>query len=231
MAILVGIAIVGILLIVHEYGHLLACQIRGVPAPVFSIGVGPTVWNKVHNGTDYRLAAIPLAGYVQYEPEDDTVDIDPVDRIVIYLGGPVANFVLAFALFCAIGQPQAFVNACGTMMDVLGNLFTGRLSLDRLSGPVGIVHIAGQSLADGWRSLTHFAAFLSLNLAVLNLLPLPVLDGGQILRAVIEWLTGKRLSMRWRIGMALATWGLLLGVLVYVTAFDIMRLFKAPPTA
>lgn len=221
MATLIGLSIIGILITIHEFGHLLACKWRGVAAPIFSIGFGPTLLKTVRGGTEYRLAAIPLGGYVQYEQEDESLDIDPVDRIIIFFGGPFANFVLAFAIYCLLGRPQAFVQALGAMMDILGNLFTGNLPLSKLSGPVGIIQFAGKSATQGMSQLANFAAFLSLNLAVLNLLPLPVLDGGQILRAAVEWITGKRVSMRWRIAMALAAWGLLLGVFFYVTAFDV----------
>ena len=50
---------------VHEFGHFIFCKIFGIPAPKFSIGVGPTIVKKIYKGTEFILALIPIGGYTQ----------------------------------------------------------------------------------------------------------------------------------------------------------------------
>ena len=73
----------------------------------------------------------------------------------------------------------------------LGDLITGRYGIKQMSGPVGMTDTIGASVADGWRSLVSLVAFITINLGVMNLLPLPALDGGRILFLLIEVIRGK----------------------------------------
>ncbi|MBW4696926.1 MAG: RIP metalloprotease RseP [Aphanocapsa lilacina HA4352-LM1] len=72
-----------------------------------------------------------------------------------------------------------------------GQLFTGRAGIDQLTGPVGIVAVTAQAAQSDWLNLFYVAALISFNLAVLNLLPLPALDGGQLVFVIAEALRGK----------------------------------------
>lgn len=76
----------------------------------------------------------------------------------------------------------------------IGRLVTGRSGLEQLSGPIGIAQAAGDSIDMGWLRFLQFLALLSLSLGVLNLLPLPLLDGGHLLLYALEALRGKALS-------------------------------------
>ncbi len=78
----------------------------------------------------------------------------------------------------------------------LGKILIGRVSLDNLSGPITIAQVAGDSARYGVEAFANFIAYLSISLGVLNLLPIPVLDGGHILFGCIEWVRGKPLSER-----------------------------------
>lgn len=225
MGLLVGLLVLAVLIVVHEWGHFIIAKRLGIPVPVFSVGFGPAFWKRTYNGTEYRLCYLLLGGYVMLEGVDQPGEVPPWRRILIYLGGPLANFVLAFLLFAALGKPELFGESLVRMADLLQKLFTGAVSADRLAGPLGIMQMAGDSAAAGIGKLCGFAAFLSLNLAVLNLLPIPVLDGGQIVLASVEAVIRRPLNVRVREGLFLVAWAFLLGLVIYVTIWgDIRRL-------
>lgn len=107
----------------------------------------------------------------------------------------------------------------------LQKLFTGQVSTDNIGGPIMVVQIAGQAAQTGLATILSVLAFLSIQLGILNLLPVPVLDGGHLLFMLVELVRGKALSLRARemaqqVGMALL---LMLMVLAFYN--DIMRFF------
>jgi regulator of sigma E protease len=97
-----------------------------------------------------------------------------------------------FRSFAAGGK--ATVSMAGMMYDVLGKLFTGKAGINQLTGPVGIVKAVGDTVQYGGGYVVELAALISLNLGIVNLLPLPALDGGRILFLVIRLFTGRRVS-------------------------------------
>ncbi len=93
-------------------------------------------------------------------------------------------------------------------LESMGKMLRGLISVENLSGPITIAKVAGQSAALGWQALLGFMALLSVSLGVLNLLPIPVLDGGHLVYHAIEGITGRPLSERvqmfgLRIGIAM----------------------------
>ena len=109
------------------------------------------------------------------------------------------------------------------MYDTLRQLFTGDVSVKELSGPVGIVYAVNVSAQSGIMYVVYLAALLSLNLAIINMLPLPALDGGRLLFLVIRKITGKRVTdeMEGRIHFIGIT--LLFMLMIYVTFNDVLR--------
>ena len=109
---------------------------------------------------------------------------------------------------------------------MIGKLFTGQASLDNISGPVTIAQVAGQTATVGIDHYVNFIAMISISLAVLNLLPIPMLDGGHLLYFAIEAITGKPVSERLQIyGQQLGL--LLLGGLMFLAFYnDIGRLMQ-----
>ena len=94
-------------------------------------------------------------------------------------------------------------------------------------GPVGIAQVTGEAVDAGWRPLVFFAALLSLNLGVVNLLPLPALDGGRIVFVLLEWVRGGRRIPPEREGVVHALgFSLLLGVIAVVTLLDVTRILQ-----
>ena len=86
----------------------------------------------------------------------------------------------------------------GAIVNIVKDLFTRRLSVRQLSGPVGITRMSVEAARSGLESLFTLIALLSVNVAILNLLPIPVLDGGQILINVLESVKGKPFSLKTR---------------------------------
>ena len=109
------------------------------------------------------------------------------------------------------------------MVEGIRTLFFGR-NLDQLSGPVGIYTATEQSVSYGLIGYLVLMAELSLNVGLLNLLPLPVLDGGQVVITLFEALFRKKLSEKVRIGLMSACWVLLIALFLFVTWNDISRL-------
>jgi regulator of sigma E protease len=85
-----------------------------------------------------------------------------------------------------------------SVLDVLGGLFRGTVSVKTLGGPIAIARTSVQAAKTGLESLFTLIAFLSINLAVLNLLPVPILDGGQVLITIAEGVKGSAFSDRTR---------------------------------
>ena len=109
------------------------------------------------------------------------------------------------------------------MYDILKKLVTGEVSVKELSGPVGIVYAVNDSAKAGVIYVIYLSALLSLNLAIMNLLPLPALDGGRLLFLVIRKFTGKRMTDEMEGKVHFVGIMLLLLLMVYVTWNDIVR--------
>lgn len=106
----------------------------------------------------------------------------------------------------------------------LGKLIQG-VGLNNLSGPVGIYKITADTIQYGWTSILALIALLSVNLGIMNLLPLPVLDGGRIFITLIEKISGRKLGEKAEYVITMAGVVLLVGIMVFATWQDIMRLF------
>lgn len=106
-----------------------------------------------------------------------------------------------------------------------GQLIAGSVSIKQLSGPIGIIGQVGQASSFGFLYLLGFMAFLSLNLAVLNLIPFPALDGGRILVIIIEGIIQKRIAPRIVNGINSIGFILLILLMLLVTVKDVIQLF------
>lgn len=111
------------------------------------------------------------------------------------------------------------------ILSVLGSMVTGHFSLNKLAGPVGIYTMTASYAAGGIVSMVFFLAYLSLNLGIMNLIPIPVLDGGKILLNLVEVVRRKPLSRDKEGVVTLIGAGLMVLLLVAVTINDILRQF------
>ncbi|MBI5273279.1 MAG: site-2 protease family protein [Chlamydiia bacterium] len=108
----------------------------------------------------------------------------------------------------------------------LSGLFSGLLSPKYVSGPVGILHVVHQSWMVGAKEALFWMAVISLNLGIMNLLPVPVLDGGHIVFSLFEMVTRRPLKAKTMERLVIPFVGLLIAFFVYVTYQDIARLFS-----
>ena len=108
----------------------------------------------------------------------------------------------------------------------LFDLLVGRVPINQLSGPVGIVDQIGKAIAIGWRSVVQLLALISINLGIMNMLPLPALDGGKTMLLIIEGIRRKPIAQRYEIAINMAGFALLMGLMVFVTFNDINRLVR-----
>lgn len=166
----------------------------------------------------YSAPVVPRAETLKTEAGTDST----VGRIGIGMGfitepmGPIASLTAGF---------NQTIDICAGMFQFLGGLFSGQVSIKMVSGPVGIAKMAGQVAREGFNTLMSFMAVLSVNLAILNVLPVPVLDGGHLVFLLIEKLRGRALSIKQRAIAQQVGMVLLLMLIVTVTYHDVLRLF------
>ena len=111
------------------------------------------------------------------------------------------------------------------VIKVLKRLVTREVKTKHLTGPIGIVDATRRVVEFGLRSLLFFVGFISVNLAIVNLLPIPIADGGQILFFTLEKLRGRPLSIRKQMIIQQVSIVLLAGLFLYITFYDILRVF------
>ncbi len=118
------------------------------------------------------------------------------------------------------------VNLVRLIGGVVAGLFRGKISVRDLAGPVGIVQMSGQAAKLGPLTLLNWMAYISLNLGLLNLLPIPILDGGHVLLLAIEGTLRRDLSLAAKERFVQVGLVFLLGVFAFVMYSDILRLFQ-----
>ena len=139
----------------------------------------------------------------------------PQEMIVVNKAGPVK------ALFLAINETYRFTVL---ILDSIGKLISGSISSENIGGPIQISVLAGSAAKAGFISFINMVAILSINLGLLNLLPIPILDGGQLVLISIEKLKGSPVSevfieYSYRIGLFLVV-----GLMLYAVFNDIARI-------
>lgn len=105
---------------------------------------------------------------------------------------------------------------------MLGQLLTGDLGLEAFGGPVSTIKLTSEIASRGVQQFLEIAAFIGVNLAVFNLLPIPALDGSKIVFTVIEWIRGKPVNRKVEAVIHAVGFVLLLGFAVLV---DLLQLF------
>jgi regulator of sigma E protease len=111
------------------------------------------------------------------------------------------------------------------IVNLVGDLFTGKASPRALGGPLAIGQLSGQAARYGLEMFLQWMALLSVNLAVLNLLPIPVLDGGQLLFIGVEAVRGRPLSIEQRLRLSHLGLIIVVGIMVWAITNDFLRFF------
>ena len=168
----------------------------------------------------------------RYQKQFD-VQIQPMmsedgSRVLLGIYGKTAERQ-AVGPFRAIGLgATATWQMTTAMIDVLGDLFTGQINImdeeEGLTGPVGIVRLIDESTKAGWVYVLNLAALLSINLGVINLLPIPALDGCKLIFLLYEALRGRPIAPEKEGMLNMVGFMLLMGLILVVTYQDIMRL-------
>lgn len=341
------LAVLTVIVFVHEMGHYLVARWNGIAIDAFSIGFGPELFGWTdRRGTRWRVAAIPLGGYVRFTGDMNAASVPDPDasskydaqmrsrlfanqsvwrRMAVVVAGPAANFIFAFLVLYAMllgygrltldpvvgevlpqsaaaeagieagdrfisvdgfqirgfedvqrlistapgrsvpvlverdgemlpltvePQPEVTTTRFGRELTVgrigisrevgendivlyepgpleavgmtfeeirfiidrtlnfLGDIFVGRADLDQVAGPVGMAQVSGEVATLGLLALVNLTALLSLNIGIINLFPVPMLDGGHLMYYLYEAVMGRPLSQRvqeigYRIGFAL----------------------------
>jgi len=120
--------VLSVLIVVHEWGHFITAKKLGVNVERFSLGFGPKLYSKIHNGTEFMLCLIPLGGYVKMAGDErSNCKGDPGEfysqslgsRALIVLNGPIVNFIFAYICFIfvfTLGYPD-LSNTIGNLSD------------------------------------------------------------------------------------------------------------------
>ncbi|ABB56480.1 RIP metalloprotease RseP [Synechococcus elongatus] len=355
MSVLAAIAVLALLIVVHEAGHFLAARWQGIYANRFSIGFGPVLLRYQGKETEYALRAFPLGGYVGFPDDDPDSTIDPrdpnllrnrpvLDRAIVISAGVIANLIFAFVILVTqvsiVGIPQSLQPQPGIIVPHVmgektpaaiaglqaGDIITaqagqtlgsgeqtvksfiqtiktsagqtipitvqrngsnlqlsltpetgadgqgrigvqlapnGQINYRRPKGPGEVLRLASQQFEEIFRrtvqgfgqlvtnfqetagqvsgpvkivewganiaasdsgNLFFFAALISVNLAVINILPLPALDGGQLFFLAIEALQGRPLPRKLQEGVMQTGLMLLLGLGIVLIVRDTTQL-------
>jgi regulator of sigma E protease len=179
----------GVIIVVHEAGHLMVAKAFGVRVLTFSVGFGRKLWGFRRGETDYRLSAIPLGGYVRLGGENpDEVTGDPREflnkprwqRILVYLAGPAMNVLLAILLFAALFMVGIEVMNLPDMPPLIGGVEQGSSAAQAgLRRGDLILQVKGEPV-DDWQDVA-----LALMGSPERPVPLAVKRDGKILAAAV----------------------------------------------
>ena len=345
---LAAVFIFGFLVAIHEVGHFLAAQLCGVRVNEFSVGMGPCLWHRETDETQYSIRLLPIGGFCALEGQDeDSGDRRSFTRqsfwkkFVILSAGSFMNLLAGMIIIAMLfagasgfyvdqisgfseGFPLegesglmvgdvfykvdgwrtylrgdaamllSFNDGQGVDIEVIRNgkkivledlplyrgtydgqsgrfglligemqiptsfltklrfigyqtldfiqqmwfslvqLARGTMGVQELSGPVGIVSIitevgtASESAASAARDIAYFAALIAINLAVMNMLPIPALDGGRIFFLLVDaaalLLFRRKVPEKWQAAVNAACFMLLMGMMALVTLHDVTKM-------
>ncbi|MCA9358854.1 site-2 protease family protein [Candidatus Kaiserbacteria bacterium] len=184
-----------------------------------------------------ETAPAPLSVTYVSGGEEAVVEITPVQGLVEgeedkYIVGASLSLVeiesKSFLVAISDGAKSTWNGLAGItvgLSTLIGQSFSGDADFSQVAGPIGIVGMVGDAASFGITALLTFTAIISLNLAVINLLPFPALDGGRLVFVAIEAVTGRQIPPVWAGRVNLAGFALLMILMIAVTYNDIIRLF------
>ena len=119
----IGLLGIGLVVLIHELGHLVVARMSGIEVEVFSFGLGPKIWGKEHKGTDFRVSLLPFGGFCRMKGSDDLsqallkkaksfthteagslFSVHPIKRVATYVSGPLFNILFAILLYAILAS-------------------------------------------------------------------------------------------------------------------------------
>lgn len=186
-------------------------------APKIALYPGQTARIVVERGGRELAFAVPIAGVVEHDEFGNSMR-----RGLIGIKAPQIRFE-AVGPIAAVGLGfRQSIDVMGAMVTGLGQIVSGERSVKELGGPLKIAKYSGEQLTLGWTAFVSFAALISINLAFINLLPIPALDGGHLAFYAAEAVRRKPLDARsqeWAFRTGLA---LVLALMIFVTLNDVV---------
>jgi regulator of sigma E protease len=192
---------------------------------------GFTTKTKTFLDLQYAMASADGSEVVfTVERGEDTLELtvipeysEEAQSYLIGITGPQPEIISVNLLNCWKYGALEMHTITKTMLQAIRHIFQGA-GVSQLSGPVGIYQATEQSASYGFIGYVLLVAELSLNVGLFNLLPLPVLDGGQILITLVEWIIRRPVNSKVKTGIMVAAWALLILLMITVTWNDIARL-------
>lgn len=234
------IFLLGFLIFIHEGGHFITAKLCNIKVNQFAIGFGPEIISKEKGETKYALRAIPLGGFVSMEGEEESSSDERafnkasiLKRILIVIAGAMVNIIFGLIVYflLAIIISGKFDAACKAtwgfseaLVESVKMLFTGQVGADDLTGPVGISELVSKT--SGIKEYLYVMSVISVSLGITNLLPIPALDGGKIVLLIIEGIRRKPVSDKIQIQLQLIGFSIIIGLSIFVTYNDIIKIFK-----
>ena len=252
LTIIFSIFLFCLLILSHEFGHFAVAKLMGVRVNEFSVGMGPLLFGRKKGETQYSLRLFPIGGYCMLQgedgdDEDEEIQNDPrsfsnqgpLKKIAILAAGSLMNILTAFVIliiiYLALGYPvgissRAAVRAMGffvtAVKDGLVQILGGNVGREDVMGVVGMVGFISEQASYGLANVAFFLCLISVNLGMVNLLPIPALDGGRILFVIIRWISGGRLSAKAEAYIHGAGMVLLLALMVLLAINDSINLLR-----
>jgi len=254
MDLLIFIAVIVVLIVAHEFGHFIVAKLSGMRVDEFGIGYPPRALTLGKIGeTDITLNWLPFGGFVRIFGENggegDPRAFSAKPRILqalVLVAGITMNFVVAWLILSGLYLVGAFgithiplfsalvrgavltyqltVSTAAALLHFFASIVTFSVDLSQVAGPLGIAGALGTASSVGVSSLFFLVALISVNLALVNLIPVPALDGGRLLFVIIEGMFRRPLPARVAGAINGIGFAFLVLLMVVVTAHDIFSL-------
>lgn len=234
MNVLIAVVVMsGIMFVTGEATNVIDKVVKDSPAAAAGIEHGDRIVDaggkKIGNWYDFhesmRGQKKPFKLTVERKGERKTFSVSPKEekgRYVIGVGAVVEKNLFKSV---ARGAKSTWI-LTGRMYAGLKDLVTGKVAMKEVTGPVGMIGLVHQTTSQGLTPFFYLLVFISLNLAIFNLLPFPALDGGRIIFVIIRMVTGKAITDRQENMVHGAGMILLLTLMVFATWNDLVRLFR-----
>lgn len=235
ITILKVIVLLGVLVIIHEFAHMIVAKACKVKVLEFSIGFGPLLFKKEGKETTYSIRLIPLGGYVSMlgmdqkdcKVEGSYQNASIIQKVLILLAGSAINILFGLIIyFILVYQAtnldialEATTRFTFSLFDSVKMLFTGAVTPDQLMGPIGITSLVNE--ATEFSEFIYLTALVSLSLGITNLIPIPPLDGSKIVIVLFEAIRRKPIKEETELKIQLAGFAFIILLSIYVAYNDI----------